>query len=146
MQNFGDDLPCLDNRCSRAIKEFVSISEKDSTAFHRTEFKPARQRLEDGDFEQSSLQTETARRDDQIIWICLADAFPRNRSGMFAFVAQQQTSVRRLDQLRRPIARGKNWIGPFQNHEGRCRSLLNAYVKDRKSTRLNSSHVAISYV
>src|SRR5260370_20479150 len=118
MQNLGDDLRSLDNGCSRAIKEFVSVSEKDSTAFHRTKFKPIRQRLEDGNFEQSSLQIETARRDDQIIWIRLADALPRNRSGMFAFVAEQQISVRRLDQLRRPIARGKNCIGLFQNHDG----------------------------
>src|SRR5438132_13476658 len=128
MQNLGDDLRSLNNGCSRAIEEFISVSEKDSTALHRTEFKPIRQRLENGNFDQGSLQIKTARRNDQKIWIRFADVLPRNRGGMLAFVAEEQVPVRRLDQLRRPIARGKNWIGPFQNHEGRCRSLLNTFV------------------
>src|SRR5437588_13124111 len=47
---------------------------------------------------------------------------------MFASPAQQQISVRYVDQLGSPVAGRKNWIGPFQDHEGRCRPLPNIFV------------------
>src|SRR5437660_3484071 len=41
--------------------------------------------------------------------------------------------------------RGRRPSGPPAAHEGRCGAAPQAARRDRKSTRLNSSHVAISY-
>src|SRR5437660_8832559 len=37
------------------------------------------------------------------------------------------------------------WGAPVTNQPNRCRNALHLLLLDRKSTRLNSSHVAISY-
>src|SRR5690625_7544929 len=69
----------------------------------------------------------------------------RDRSRLHSFPTRRSSDLRRT----RPASSGGAGGGPVRAAAGTCRSRpggsLGATGRDRKSTRLNSSHVAISY-
>src|SRR5690606_41242181 len=90
-----------------------------------------------------SLVLLTARRPTEIHTLSLHDALPISPS-----VPSPRPRVRRRRGRRcggSPSSGGTSGVTPVRRKARSMRSAASAFSRDRKSTRLNSSHVKISY-
>ena len=90
------------DRHAGAIKKQVAVGKYDLAAADGPQIAPPRVPFQDCQLTLSSLQVETARRDDDVLGIGIAKLFSRDSRGKFAWVAEKRFTVRDLDPLDKP--------------------------------------------
>jgi hypothetical protein len=124
VKNLGENLDGFDDGRARSIEERVAVRKGDAAVSDGRQFGPAWQLLQDIEILERAIESEAARRDDEVIRICVGDLFPGHRHRVVSGFGKQRRAARGVDELRSPVPRREERIRPLQQYHRWARAIL----------------------